>query len=269
MEIAVDSLAHGIRLMLGLGMVAAGTALVAPAALQVAAWLAAPAASVDTVDTVDTVATVATVQPPQFLPGQATWHPLPASPSAVPHLPSAGFAQLEYVPPPTPPQAMPSVSPALAAPGPQLGMAYRSTLQAPPPPLLDGQTPPPFAVGWTARGAGVRPPSAVGTEPSGVYVVRDGDDLTGLATRFYWHPAAAVAIWQANRGLLRDPHVLPIGAALVLPPPSLVAELMRPTDHAAIEPAAEPPLASRPPGAVSLGSWLTAGGVNEAGPPLP
>lgn len=261
MEIAVDSLAHGIRLLLGLGMVAAGTALVAPAALQVAAWLAAPAASVDTVDT---------VQPPQFLPEEAPWHPLPSSPSAVPLLPSAGFARLEYVPPPTPPQAMPPVSPALAAPGPQLGMAYRSTLQAPPPPLLDGQTPPPLAVGWTAaRGVGVRPPSAVGTEPAGVYVVRDGDDLTGLATRFYGHPAAAVAIWQANRGLLRDPHVLPIGAALVLPPPSLVAELMRPTDHAAIEPAAEPPLASRPPGAVSLGSWLTAGGVNEAGPPSP
>lgn len=262
----MDSLAHGIRLMLGLGMVAAGTALVAPAALQVAAWLAAPAAAVAPLATVPAVPAV---QPPQRLPGEAPWHPLPSSPSAVPHLPTAGFAQPHYLPPPTPPQAMPPVPPALAAPGPQLGMAYRSTLQAPPPPLLDGQTPPPLAVGWTVREVGVRPPSAVGTEPSGVYVVRDGDDLTGLATRFYGHPAAAVAIWQANRGLLRDPQVLPIGAMLVLPPPSLVAELMRPTDHAAIEPAAEPPISSRPPGAVSFGSWLTAGGVNEARPPSP
>ena len=50
------------------------------------------------------------------------------------------------------------------------------------------------------------------------YVIRDGDDLTGIALRVYGHAGAATAIWTANRDRLADPSVLPIGLTLRLPP---------------------------------------------------
>jgi phage tail protein X len=177
----------------------------------------------------------------------------------------AGCQRLEYVPPPVPPQPLPPPPIDLAVAGPDLAAGYRPTLQSPPPPLLDGQSPPPLAVGWTARqpepwtgAAGLPTPPPVVDQP-GIYIVRDGDDLTGIATRFYGHPAAAAAIWQANRGLLRDPGILPIGAALVLPPRAAVAALGRPTDQALIEPAIAGQQAGSAQGnAVSRpASWLT------------
>lgn len=178
--------------------------------------------------------------------------------------------RLEYVPPPAPPEPLPPSAPAFAGVAADLGAAYRSALQSPPPPLLDGQSPPPLAVGWTGRDPAIRAASApVGAAaPSGVYVVRDGDDLTGLATRFYGNPAAAAALWQANRGLLRDPHLLPIGMTLVLPHPNQVAALMRPSDQAAIEPGAERPPAPRPV-AASFSPWLGTGPVSGPGRPSP
>jgi nucleoid-associated protein YgaU len=60
------------------------------------------------------------------------------------------------------------------------------------------------------------------------YVVRDGDDLTGIALKVYGHAGAATAIWTANRDRLTDPQVLPIGLALRLPP-----SWMLPAAHAA------------------------------------
>lgn len=176
--------------------------------------------------------------------------------------------RLEYVPPPAPPEPLPPS--AFAGAAPDLGAAYRSALQSPPPPLLDGQSPPPLAVGWTGRDPAIRAAAApvVAAEPSSVYVVRDGDDLTGLATRFYGNPAAAAAIWQANRGLLRDPHVLPIGMTLVLPHPSQVVALIRPGDQATIEPGAERPPAPRPVSA-SSSPWLAVEPVSGTGRPSP
>jgi len=131
---------------------------------------------------------------------------------------------------------------------------YRSTLDVPPPPLLDVAAPAPLAVSTPARegattlagglmpGAGVihtvsaeiasvpaftaaSPagglPTAAVAAPSaapGTYTIRDGDDLTSIATRLYGHPGAAEAIWSANRDRLTDPAVLPIGLSLRIPP---------------------------------------------------
>ncbi len=51
------------------------------------------------------------------------------------------------------------------------------------------------------------------------YVVRDGDDLTTIASRFYGHPSAARLVFDANRDRLPAADMLPIGVTLVLPPP--------------------------------------------------
>jgi len=254
----VDSLARGIRLLVGLGMVAAGTALAAPTALQVVAWWQARAA--------DPGARSASFPFAAVSDGGPSHVPVPP-----PLAPVAGGMQLEYVPPPAPPEPLPPASPAFAAAAPDLGAAYRSALQAPPPPLLDGQAPPPLAVGWTGRNPASRPAPAAApaAEPSAVYVVRDGDDLTGLATRFYGHPAAAAAIWQANHALLRDPRLLPIGMTLVLPPPTQVAALVRSADQAAIEPATERAVAPSAATPNNYSPWLLAEPLSGAGRPSP
>lgn len=97
----------------------------------------------------------------------------------------------------------------------------------PPPALLDAAAPPP-ATAWpvvsasTPVSAAVALPAAAPvvelTVPA-TYRVRDGDDLGSIAGRFYGHPAAASAIWAANREMIPHPELLPIGAELRLPPP--------------------------------------------------
>jgi phage tail protein X len=108
-------------------------------------------------------------------------------------------------------------------------------------------------------------------DPATIYIVRDGDDLTTIATRFYGHPAAAAAIWQANRGLLSDPAVLPIGAALLLPPRGVVAGLGRAADQTVIEPLGVSqqgrPIGGGP--VPSPASWLTGEGITAGGPRSP
>jgi phage tail protein X len=92
--------------------------------------------------------------------------------------------------------------------------------------------------------------------PASVYRVRDGDDLTGIANRFYGTPAAAGPIWNANRGRLADPEVLPIGVEIVLPPLAAVG----PDGDRRLEPAAtvRPDLPS-PPTATDSSPWLGLG----------
>ncbi len=227
----MDSLTHVIRLVAGLSMVAAGTTLTAPTGIYLATYLRQQGKPA--------VSTPLSPAPLQVTEAPV-WPPVADIPLPPPAM--ASGPRLAYVPPPTPPQPLPPPPPALAAVGPDLAAGYRPTLQAPPPPLLDGQAPPPLAVGWTARqpgaftGGGWPQPPQVMAEQPGIYIVRDGDDLTSIATRFYGHPAAAEAIWHANRGLLRDPGVLPIGAALVLPPRAVVAGLGMPPNQAVIEP---------------------------------
>lgn len=128
---------------------------------------------------------------------------------------------LSHPPATSPPLAdpLPPLPPAFSGRPPGLDAMYRSTVEMPPPPLLDVHAPPPLSAALPRpdsrpRGGEIRPSAGVPRH----YVVRDGDDLTGIALRFYGNPAAAEAIWSANRDRLADPKILPIGLALQLPP---------------------------------------------------
>lgn len=46
----------------------------------------------------------------------------------------------------------------------------------------------------------------------------DGDSLENLADRYLGAAALAIEIYQANRSLLPDPHLLPIGVEITIPP---------------------------------------------------
>ena len=164
-------------------------------------------------------------------PQEAVSLPLPADELQAP---SAGYS------PPPPPNVLPASPADLSLAPPAFNSTYRSTLDVPPPPLLDVAAPAPLAVSTPARdgvttlaggpmpGAGVIhtvsaeiPSAPAFTAPSAApstYTIRDGDDLTSIATRLYGHPGAAEAIWLANRDRLTDPAVLPIGLSLRIPP---------------------------------------------------
>ena len=55
-------------------------------------------------------------------------------------------------------------------------------------------------------------------EPERRHRIVDGDTLASLAKRFYGDPALSQAIFDANRGVLEHPEVLPLGTELVIPP---------------------------------------------------
>ena len=124
------------------------------------------------------------------------------------------------VPPPNLAREVPSL-PAVPSPlafrPPQLDPMYRSTVEIPPPPLLDAAAPPRSSVTPASREP---PPRGGPASWRETYAVRDGDDLTAIAVRFYGSPAAAESIWLANQDRLDDPRILPIGLELRLPPPS-------------------------------------------------
>jgi nucleoid-associated protein YgaU len=257
-------LAATIRLVLGLAMVAGGATLAAPLAHRLI--LAVQKPPVVEVPMLPEAAAPAAATPPAMAEALAgpVWDAPPASDPAVPGIPETGFAdgpqpvgppalalQMDYQPPP-PPAPLPPTPGEFTAPGPGMNGAYRSALAVPPPPLLDTTRPPPLAVSWSAND---RPQAAVGAThvtPAAVpatYRVRDGDDLAGIATRFYGHPGAAAAVWAANRDVVADPGLLPINAELRLPPPWTV-RIAGAGGDAAIEPGtghtAPNPLASRP-----------------------
>ena len=156
-----------------------------------------------------------------------------------------------YQPPPPPP-ALPHQQATMARPVPPLGATYRSTLAIPPPPLLDAHGPPPLAPGWTSRDARqtVRQAAPAMSAVPATYAVRDGDDLTSLAIRFYGHPAAAGAIFAANRDQVATPDILPIGLRLRLPPPWAVTAGRTAAGSRAIEPG---PVIDRSPAVVPTG----------------
>ena len=164
--------------------------------------------------------------------------------------------------PPSPPDQLPPVSRAAAADASGFNATYRSTLEVPPPPLLDAHAAPPPVVAWmdprSPAPAAVSPPLAAQGVPA-TYRVRDGDDLTGIATRFYGHAGAAGSLWSANRDVLPDPNLLPIGAELRLPPPWAIQGV--PTVSAAGVRAIEPPPTAASPRAVpalpvAAAAWL-------------
>ena len=112
------------------------------------------------------------------------------------------------------PARLPPVQQASRPPG--MNQAYRSTVEVPPPPLLDEAALP------AARHQVQQLPTALRRfEPQNIpetYRVQDGDDLTAIASRLYGHPRGAAAIWRANRDRLESPDLLPIGMPLVVPP---------------------------------------------------
>lgn len=236
----MSSLGGAIRFVVGAAMVAAGVVLAAPLGGAVAKrWSLEPwtGARSMPMSAVPGGVTVMPASPAPPATGPAAAYPWPDQPPAESPAP---LPRSDYAPPP-PPAQLPPAPAALAAPSPTLGGTYRSTLEMPPPPLLDGQRPPPLAVSWSASpvpqaatSARMMPPALV----PATYTVRDGDDLTAIASRFYGHPAAAAAVWSANRETVPDPDLLPIGVELKLPPPWTIR-----TDRAAgsIEPPALTP----------------------------
>ena len=64
------------------------------------------------------------------------------------------------------------------------------------------------------------PPAAPrNAEPTGGrrHTVREGDTLFSLARQYYGDAEQFGVIYQANRGVLREPDPLPVGAELVIP----------------------------------------------------
>ena len=240
----MSKLEQTIRFMVGLALVATGVSVASPFVLDVlAAYSRTPAAASTAAE--PEAAVLAATRPATV--GYAShairdrrlggWEhqPLTASDIAPP---PAEFSPALDVPsrdyrPPAPPGPLPRVAVDMSRSTPQLDSAYRSTLDVPPPPLLDADSPPPLAVAWSANdtarttaGRPIVPPAAGGSTavqqvpqaPASTYIVRDGDDLTGIATKIYGNPGAASVIWSVNRDRLTDPALLPIGSELRIPP---------------------------------------------------
>lgn len=211
---------HTVRFFVGMAMLAGGVALAQP---FVAAVLAARGNA------------AATSWPPAAMPatqpglpamaigngGHAIPDGRPAESRGVPDMPQPAGDQFLGAQPPPPPTPLPASGLDFSPAAPGLDGTYRSTVEIPPPPLLDFHAPPPLAAGWAAHGVARPVAASPAVQPmSGAadYVVRDGDDLTAIALKVYGHAGAAPAIWAANRDRLADPQVLPIGLALRLPP---------------------------------------------------
>lgn len=250
----MTSLGAAIRFVVGASMVAAGVALVSPLGMVVTRrWAeehrtgSQPSAAPAAIPSVPGPFAV----PAAPGPAAAPWGDQMAAGQPAP------LPRSDYAPPPAPVQLPPAPA-ALAAPSPALGGTYRSTLEMPPPPLLDGERPPPMMVAW-ARTQGPQAPVVPQMMPAALvpatYTVKDGDDLTAIATRFYGHPSAAAAVWSANRETVPDPDLLPIGAELKLPPPWTIR-----ADRAAgsIEPVALTPERRPEPNPVAMPArqWL-------------
>jgi hypothetical protein len=232
----MSQLERSIRFIVGLALVVTGVSVAAPFALE----LAGANARFQAGPNADAVPPPpAAFETPHMPAGYAAhsipdprlgdWEHQPEFVADVPPLPGdavlpAGtMLPAAYAPPP-PPAPLPPVAADMSRSTPQFATAYRSTLDVPPPPLLDADSPPPLAVAWSANDAtrSGRAAAGVSASPaaaaSSTYVVRDGDDLTGIATRFYGNPAAADVIWSVNRDRLTDPSLLPIGMELRIPP---------------------------------------------------
>ncbi|MFM7206173.1 MAG: LysM peptidoglycan-binding domain-containing protein [Planctomycetaceae bacterium] len=212
-----------VRFVLGTSLVAMGVTLAVPAGtLAYEAWRASrTGASV-------AVPPLPAAMPPQAPSAAAAIAPpvaLSPAPWLVPEdaLPPPVMPRADYAPPAAP-ERIPPVGAAVVADVPGINGTYRSTLQVPPPPLLDAQSAPPPAAAWTMPAA-APPPAAVAGDAPSTYAVRDGDDLASIAARFYGNPSAAVAVWDANRDIIGNPDLLPIGAEIRLPPPWTVPGL--------------------------------------------
>lgn len=239
-----------VRFVVGLAMLVAGVIVAWPYAADLVAAHGRRGALAPPPQTVAWVQQAAQpgVAPGPVSPAPAA-HMMPANapafseplPQEMQAAPSAPFVPRGDYRPPTPPGALPPVAMDLARPAPPIDAAYRSTLDVPPPPLLDADTPPPLAVAWSANAAMARGTARMPQGETSTYVVRDGDDLTSIAIRLYGHAGGAQAIWSVNRDRLSDPNVLPIGLELRIPPAwSVPAVQQNPLAGQVIEPGRRP-----------------------------
>jgi nucleoid-associated protein YgaU len=268
---------HTVRWLVGLSLLAGGAVLAQPFAAAVLAVRQETGTSA--------VAAESGMQAglPAAMIGAGA-HAIPDARSPEPAAWAGDNPALEFVAPSPPPAPLPPSGLDFSPPSPALDGTYRSTVEIPPPPLLDVQSPPPLAAGWSVHD--VPRPAAAPTAPiqpaaaTASYVVRDGDDLTGIALHVYGHVGAATAIWEANRDRLSDPQLLPIGLSLRMPPswtlPAAQAwagngagQAIEPTPAAVTQGdragrAANPPPDSAPtPHGVGL-SWLRGGAASNA-----
>ncbi len=97
---------------------------------------------------------------------------------------------------------------------------HRPTSHAPlpavPPPELSKSYPKEVPSGWPPPLRWLQP--AAPCEKPVLHKIRDGDTLSALAQRYLGSPARAVEIFDANREILSNPELLPIGAELKIPP---------------------------------------------------
>lgn len=259
-----------VRFTAGMSMIAGGAMLVAPVVS-------------DVVNRVNDHAAAAAATAEGREVADPSRHAIP-DPQAEPVADvTGGFADsgvAQFVPsaepyrPPAPPAPLPASFPGVVPAGTALDSTYRSTVQVPPPPLLDAHGPPPVAPGWSMREPARPMPAASRGQVPTTYIVQDGDDLTALAIRFYGHPGAAAAILAANADVLGRPDMLPIGASIRLPPPWTVSSAAASGGPPRIEPGPASARGSQSVGgrAVERGAspfspvstprpWLDAGGT--------
>lgn len=77
------------------------------------------------------------------------------------------------------------------------------------PPIGDDIAPLPFALAPL--------PEVNSTPTERTHVVHAGDSLESLAERYLGDEARALELFDLNRGVLENPHLLPIGAELTIP----------------------------------------------------
>lgn len=226
-----------VRFTVGLALVVAGVVTAGPFMASVAAAYQRDRGVLPPPETAVWVQQAANTlpQPGGFQTPPSSWQtagaqsPAASSAEPSPHVPaeeplaapSAPFVPRGAYRPPAPPSPLPPLAAEFVRPAPPIDAAYRSTVETPPPPLLDVEAPPPLAAAWSAGAAVAADGRGIPRHPrdeTTTYAVRDGDDLTGIAIRLYGHAGGAQAIWAVNRDRLSDPNVLPIGLELRIPP---------------------------------------------------
>jgi len=104
-------------------------------------------------------------------------------------------------------------------PPPPLPIAFQPSSASEPPP--GGQWRP--ISRWAPVAAAPRPPDR--RQQPRPYRLRDGDTLENIAERFLGSPTRAADIYDANRDVLPQPDLLPVGKTIILPPKLAADEL--------------------------------------------
>lgn len=157
-------------------------------------------------------------------PGRMGETPLPSSGEqlmlrkrdAPPEAPAAGDRSLVR---PAAPQGYPAAAPATLEPSRMPAMPKPPETDALPPdsarlhPAGD-----PTATSRWGVSLGMMLPENGQTAAAETHKIADGDTLSALAERYLGSASRAMEIFEANRGVLASPQLLPIGVELKLPP---------------------------------------------------